>query len=261
MRYTKTALGLSNAQDVPKIKVYACAEDACEALVHGDFTTGELFSIPVVNGSIFDDLSSEVAEIKSFIPNSTSTTNQLTNVTQVQEMIAGGGADYSACWTRLCNVETCADQNHSAIMQIGAVIPSDASSSNQLVTSSDFTSATNRITCLESCNGLNCVGTVTSATLSTGTVTPTSGALDLTTLATVSEVNSVSGDLTTLSGTVSAQGTNISCLNTCTCDLVTCDACLQNQIIDLAHCPGLSCTGTLTSANFSLSGDVLTITI
>jgi hypothetical protein len=36
---------------------------------------------------------------------------------------------------------------------------------------------------------------------------------------------------------------------------------VSNRVTNLESCAGLACTGTLTSANFTLSGSVLTITI
>ena len=312
MRYTKTETGITPAQDIPKIKVYKCEDDVNAALRDGCFKTGEMFSIPVVNG-IFDDLSGDIAEIKSLIPNSTTVSNQLTNVSIVQAMIEGGACDYSDCWTRLTNVEICANQNHSAIMDIGAVIPSDASSSNMLVATNTLTTCAtslgNRITSLESCPGLDYTGTVTSATTSEGSIVPTSGVLDLTSLATKACADTIAADLSTLSTTVSGHTTSITNINTCTVnldtrvtslescpglnctgtlkpsdlnsinshltDLDTCTAghtssistlntCtdgLNTRVTSLESCPGLDCVGNISSANFSLSGTNLTITI
>lgn len=300
MRYTKTENGLTNAQDIPKIKNFACAEAVCESL--GSLEVGEVFSVPVVNG-IFEDMSADVAEIKSYIPNSTSINNQLTNATQVQEMIASGGASFDACWTRLGNVECCANTNASSISQIAAVIPASASSVNQLVDSTTLSTETARITALESCTGLSCVGTVTSATNCDGTsITPTNGVLDLSSLALACDLTATNSSLSSLSSTVGAHTTCISCLDadidantTCisnvqtavTClqscpglsctgtlvssDLTTINSCINthdacitsygDRLDELESCAGLACTGTLTSACFSLSGTVLTITI
>lgn len=254
MRYTKTANGLTNAQDTPKIKNFECAEAVCAALSTDSLNAGDVFSIPVVNG-IFDDMSSELAEIKSYIPNSTSIDNQLTNVSQVQEMIESGGASFDACWTRLCNVETCANTNHSNIVQIGAVIPSDASSSNQLITEaalntglsgldckvdcSDFTTAISNI---ESCPGINCTGTLVQSDL-------TSINNDISDLKSCPGIDCVGtlvpSDLTSINNSISN-------LDTCTTNLGT-------AVNNLCACSGLDCVGTST-ATFSLSGSVLTIT-
>lgn len=260
MRYTKTESGLTNAQDIPKIKNFACAEAVCDALDTDTLQPGDVFSIPVVNG-IFDDMSAELAEIKSYIPNSTSVDNQLTNVSQVQEMIESGGADFDACWVRLSNVETCADTNHSNIVQIGAVIPSDATSANQLVTNATMTSCLNcKVDCsdyntaisnLESCPGLSCTGTLVAS--------------DIADKASCTDLTSVSDRVTCLescsgldcTGTLvpsdlTSINNSISNLNTCTTDLGT-------AVNNLCSCPGLDCVGTST-ATFSLSGTTLTIT-
>lgn len=312
MRYTKTETGITPAQDTPKIKVYKCEADVNAALRDGCFKTGEMFSIPVVNG-IFDDLSGDIAEIKSWIPNSTTVSNQLTNVSIVQSMIERGTCDYSDCWTRLTNVETCANQNHSAIMDIGSVIPSNASSSNMLVATNTLTTCAtslgNRIASLESCPGLDYTGTVESATTSEGSIMPTSGVLDLTSLATKACADTIAANLSTLSTTVANHSTSISTLNTCTrnldneitylkscpglnctgtlvpsdlnsinshltnldtctaghtssiANLNTCTDGLNTRVTSLESCPGLNCIGNISSANFSLSGTNLTITI
>lgn len=257
MRYTKTESGLTNAQDIPKIKNFACAEAVCDALDTDTLQPGDVFSIPVVNG-IFDDMSTELAEIKSYIPNSTSIENQLTNVSQVQEMIASGGTSFDACWVRLSNVEDCANTNHSSIIQIGAVIPSDATSANQLVTNATMASCLNcKVDCsdfnttvsglntsisnLESCPGINCTGTLVPSDLSainTGIACLNAcPGLDCTGTLVPSDLNSIN--------------TSISNLNTCTSSLGT-------AVNNLCSCAGLDCVGTST-ATFSLSGTTLTI--
>ena len=256
MRYTKTESGLTNAQDVPKIKNFACAEDVCDAVENDELKVGEVFSVPVVNG-IFDDLSGDIATIKSYIPNTTSVDNQLTNVSQVQDMIESGGASFDACWTRLCNVETCADTNHSNIVQIGAVIPSDATSANQLVTNatmttclsckvdcSDFSTA---ISNLESCPGINCTGTLVAS--------------DLTSINNdISDLKSCPGlscTGTLVPADLSAINTGIACLNacpglSCTGTLVPSDLDTINTCITcLNACAGLNCTGTLVASDIA----------
>lgn len=251
MRYTKTESGLSSAQDAPKIKNYACAEDVCQALSDGCFTTGEVFSVPVVNG-IFEDMSSDIAEIKSYIPNTTSISNQLTNVSQVQGMIESGSADYSECWTRLSNVESCADTNASSISQIAAVIPSSASSVNKLVDATTLSTETARITALEGCEGIACVGTVTSATNCDGTsITPTNGVLDLSSLALACDLTATNSSLTTLSNTVSTHTTCISCIEEDVDANTTCISNVQTAVTCLQSCPGLNCTGTLVSSDLT----------
>lgn len=302
MRYTKTETGLTNAQDIPKIKNFACAEDVCDAVDNDELQVGEIFSVPVVNG-IFDDLAGDIAAIKSYVPNTTSIDNQLTNVSQVQDMIESGGASFDACWTRLCNVETCANTNHSNITQIGAVIPSDAASSNQLVTNATLTSCLScKVDCsdystaisnLESCPGINCVGTLVASDLTsinddisdlkscpglscTGTLVPSDlsaintgiaclnacSGLNCTGTLTSSDLTSINSDISDLK---SCPGLN------CTGTLVASDiaskaSCsdlnsVSNRVTCLEGCQGLDCVGTLTSANFSLSGSTLTITI
>lgn len=286
MRYTKTESGLTNAQDVPKIKNFACAEDVCAAVDNDELKVGEVFSVPVVNG-IFDDLSGDIATIKSYIPNTTSIDNQLTNVSQVQEMIESGGASFDACWTRLCNVETCADINHSNIVQIGAVIPSDATSANQLVTNTTMT------TCLNACPGINCTGTLVASDLDTinqdisdlkscpglsctGTLVPSDLSAINTGIACLNACPGLNCTGTLVPSDLDTINTCITCLNACaglncTGTLVSSDiaskaSCtdlnsVRNRVTTLESCPGLACTGTLTSANFTLSGSVLTITI
>ena len=258
MRYTKTENGLTNAQDIPKIKNFECAEAVCDALGTDTLQPGDVFSIPVVNG-IFDDMSSELAEIKSYIPNTTSIDNQLTNVSKVQEMIESGGTSFDACWVRLSNVEDCANTNHSNIVQIGAVIPSDASSSNQLVTNATLTTGlATKVDCsdfntsisdlntsisnLESCPGINCTGTLVSSDLSainTG-IACLYACPGLDCVGTL-----VPSDLIPINDSISN-------INTCTTSLGT-------AVNDICSCPGLQCVGTST-ATFSLSGTILTIT-
>lgn len=286
MRYTKTESGLTNAQDVPKIKNFACAEDVCDAVENDELKVGEVFSVPVVNG-IFDDLSGDIATIKSYIPNTTSVDNQLTNVSQVQDMIESGGASFDACWTRLCNVETCADTNHSNIVQIGAVIPSDATSANQLVTNATMN------TCLNACPGINCTGTLVASDLDTinqdisdlkscpglsctGTLVPADLSAINTGIACLNACPGLSCTGTLVPSDLDTINTCITCLNACaglncTGTLVASDiaskaSCtdlnsVRTRVTTLEGCAGLACTGTLTSANFSLSGSTLTITI
>lgn len=234
MRYTKTESGLTNAQDIPKIKNFACAELVCDAVTNDELQVGEIFSVPVVNG-IFEDLSSDLAEIKAYIPESTSIDNQLVNVTQVQTMIGGEIPSFDACWVRLDNVETCANTNHSNIVQIGAVIPSDAASSNQLVTNAtlatclsgkmdctglDLSEINQDINDLKSCPGLSC----------TGTLVP-------------SDLSQINSEITSLN---SCPGLS------CTGTLVPSDLDTINQdITSLKSCPGLSCTGTLVASDIA----------
>lgn len=252
MRYTKTENGLTSAQDTPKIKNYACAEDVCQALSDGCFENGEVFSVPVVNG-IFEDLSSDIAEIKSFIPNSTSISNQLTNVSQVQGMIESGGADYSACWTRLTNVECCANTNASSISQIAAVIPASASSINKLVDSTTLTGVTDRVTALEGCAGIACVGTVTCATTCDATaITPdANGALNLSSLALACDLTETNSSLSSLSTTVGTHTTCISCMENDIDANATCISGVESSVTALQGCPGLACTGTLVSSDLT----------
>ena len=256
MRYTKTENGLTNAQDIPKIKNYACAEDVCDAVDNNELKVGEVFSIPVVNG-IFDDLSGDIATIKSYIPNTTSIDNQLTNVSQVQDMIESGGASFDACWTRLCNVETCADTNHSNIVQIGAVIPSDATSANQLVTNTTLTTCLScKVDCsdystaisnLGSCPGLNCTGTLVASDLTSinNSISALESCPGLSCTGTL-----VPSDLNTIN-------TCITCLNACsglncTGTLVPSDLDTINTCIScLNACPGLNCTGTLVASDIA----------
>lgn len=235
MRYTKTESGLTNAQDIPKIKNFACAEAVCDAVTNDELQVGEIFSVPVVNG-IFEDLTGDISTIQSYIPNTTSVDNQLTNVTQVQDMIGSGGAAFDECWVRLENVETCANTNHNNIVQIGAVIPSDAASSNQLVTNATLATAlSSKMDCdadidlseinqdiadLKSCPGISC----------TGTLVPS----DLT------SINADISDLKSCSG--------LSCTGT----LVPSDLDTINQdITDLKTAPGLYCTGTLVASDIA----------
>lgn len=286
MRYTKTESGLTNAQDIPKIKNFACAEAVCDALDTDTLQPGDVFSIPVVNG-IFDDMSAELAEIKSYIPNSTSIENQLTNVSQVQEMISSGGASFDACWVRLSNVEDCANTNHSNIVQIGAVIPSDATSANQLVTNATMTSGLNyKVDCsdfnttvsglntsisnLESCPGINCTGTLVPSDLSainTGIACLNAcPGLDCTGTLVPSDLTSINNSISNLNTCTSSLGTAVN--NLCSCAGLRCTGTLvasdltsiNSDIAALKSCPGLKCTGTST-ATFSLSGTTLTITV
>lgn len=286
MRYTKTANGLTNAQDIPKIKNFACAEDVCDAVDNDNLQVGEVFSIPVVNG-IFDDLSGELAEIKSYIPNSTSVDNQLTNVSQVQEMIESGATSFDACWTRLCNVETCANNNHSNIVQIGAVIPSDATSANQLVTNATMTSCLNcKVDCsdfntaisnvntsisnLESCPGICCTGTLVPSDLSainTGIACLNAcPGLDCTGTLVASDLTSINTSISNLNTCTASLGTAVN--NLCSCSGLDCTGTvvasdltpITSRLTTLESCPGLRCTGTST-ATFSLSGTTLTITV
>ena len=258
MRYTKTENGLTNAQDIPKIKNFECAEAVCDALGTDTLQPGDVFSIPVVNG-IFDDMSSELAEIKSYIPNNTSIDNQLTNVSKVQEMIDSGGASFDACWQRLSDVETCANNNHSNIVQIGAVIPSDATSANQLVTNTTMTSGlATKVDCsdfntsisglntsisnLESCPGINCVGTLVPS--------------DLTSINNdISDLKSCPG----LDCTGTLVPSDLTSINNSISDINTCTTSLGTAVNEICSCPGLQCVGTST-ATFSLSGTTLTIT-
>jgi len=282
MRYTKTENGLTNAQDIPKIKNFECAEAVCDALGTDTLQPGDVFSIPVVNG-IFDDLSGELAEIKSYIPNSTSIDNQLTNVSQVQEMIESGGASFDACWVRLSNVEDCANTNHSNIVQIGAVIPSDATSANQLVTNatlasglsglnskvdcSDFNTA---ISNLESCPGINCTGTLVPSDLTSinndiSDLKSCSG-LDCTGTLVPSDLNSINTSISNINTCTTSLGTAVN--NICSCPGLNCTGnvttsqltTVNNRLTALESCAGLDCTGTST-ARFSLSGTTLTITV
>lgn len=288
MRYTKTESGLTNAQDVPKIKNFESAEAVCDAVDNNKLGVGELFSIPVVNG-IFDDLSGELAEIKSYIPNSTSIDNQLTNVSQVQEMIESGGSSFDACWVRLCNVEDCANTNHSNIVQIGAVIPSDATSANQLVTNATMTSCLNcKVDCsdyntaisnLESCPGLQCVGTLVASDIADKasctdltsvsnrvTCLESCSGLDCTGTLVPSDLTSINNSITSLNTCTTSLGTAVN--NLCSCPGLRCVGTvvasdltsINSDIAALKSCPGLKCTGTST-ATFSLSGTTLTITV
>lgn len=261
MRYTKTESGLTNAQDIPKIKNFACAEAVCDALDTDTLQPGDVFSIPVVNG-IFDDMSTELAEIKSYIPNSTSIENQLTNVSQVQEMIASGGTSFDACWVRLSNVEDCANTNHSSIIQIGAVIPSDATSANQLVTNATMASCLNcKVDCsdfnttvsnLESCK-VNCSDfntAISDLNTCTGNLSNS-----------ISTLNTCVADLGSCSG-LDCVGTlvpsDLNSINTSISNLNTCTSSLGTAVNNLCSCSGLDCVGTST-ATFSLSGTTLTI--
>lgn len=279
MRYTKTESGLTNAQDIPKIKNFACAEAVCDAVDNDELQVGEIFSVPVVNG-IFEDLTGDISEIKSYIPTTTSIDNQLTNVTQVQNMIGSGGAAFDACWVRLENVETCANANHSNIVQIGAVIPSDAASSNQLVTNAtlatclsckvdcsdltlDLDAMNQDITDLKSCQGLNCVGSLVPA--------------DLTSInADISDLKSCQGlscTGTLVPSDLNAINTEITCLNSCpgidcvgtlvASDIANKASCadlraVSDKVTELENCASI--TGILTSDTFSLSGNTLIIT-
>ena len=278
MRYTKTESGLTNAQDIPKIKNFACAEAVCDAVNNDELKVGEVFSVPVVNG-IFEDLTGDISTIQSYIPNTTSVDNQLTNVTQVQEMIGGGSAAYDECWVRLTNVETCANANHSNIVQIGAVIPSDAASSNQLVTNAtlatclsckldcdgtDLAAINQDIADLKSCSGLSCTGTLVPSDLTsinadisdlkscnglscTGTLVP-------------SDLDTINQDITDLkiapglycTGTLVASdiATKASCA-----DVIS----LSDKVTELENCASI--TGILTTDVFSLSGNTLIITM
>lgn len=279
MRYTKTESGLTNAQDIPKIKNFACAELVCDAVDNDELKVGEIFSVPVVNG-IFDDLAGDISTIKSYIPNTTSVNNQLTNVSQVQDMVSGGSASLDACWTRLDNVETCANTNHSNIVQIGAVIPADAASSNQLVTNAtlatclsckvdcsdltlDLDAMHQDITDLKSAPGINCTGTLVASDLN-------AISQDITDLKSCSGL-SCTGTL--VPSDLNAINTEITCLNSCpgincTGTLVASDiankaSCadviaLNDKVTELENCASI--TGILTSDTFSLSGNTLIIT-
>lgn len=252
MRYTKTENGLTSAQDTPKIKNYACAEDVCQALADGCFTTGEVFSVPVVNG-IFEDMASDIAEIKSYVPNSTSISNQLTNVSQVQGMIENGATAFTDCWTRLTNVECCANTNASSISQIAAVIPESASSINKLVDATTLSGVTDRVTNLEGCAGLTCVGTVTCATTCDATpITPdANGTLDLSPLALACDLTETNSSLSSLSTTVGTHTTCISCIEHDVDVNATCISGVESSVTALQGCPGLNCTGTLVSSDLT----------
>lgn len=278
MRYTKTENGLTNAQDIPKIKNFACAELVCDAVDNDELQVGEIFSVPVVNG-IFDDLTGDIATIKSYIPNTTSIDNQLTNVSQVQNMIIGGSASLDDCWTRLCNVETCANTNHSNIVQIGAVIPADAASSNQLVTNAtlntclsgkvdcnslELTTMSQDISDLKSCTGLSCTGTLVPSDLDAintciSCLESCSG-LNCTGTLVPSDLDTINQDISALE---MAPGLN--CTGTLVAsDIVNKASCtdlraLSDKVDVLENCASI--TGILTSDTFSLSGNTLVITV
>lgn len=278
MRYTKTESGLTNAQDIPKIKNFACAEDVCDAVNNDELQVGEIFSVPVVNG-IFDDLSCDLVTIKSYIPNTTSIDNQLTNVSQVQAMIGGGSAAYDACWVRLENVENCANTNHSNIVQIGAVIPADAASSNQLVTNAtlaaglagkldgngtELAAINQDITDLKSCPGLSCTGSLVPSDLDTinaeiACLNSCPG-IDCTGTLVASDLDGINTEITNLNAapglycTGTLVASDIANKASCT-DL----GLLSDKVDALENCAGI--TGILTSDAFALSGNTLVITI
>lgn len=276
MRYTKTESGLTNAQDIPKIKNFACAEAVCDAVTNDELQVGEIFSVPVVNG-IFEDLSSDISTIRSYIPNTTSVDNQLTNVTQVQDMIGSGGAAFDACWVRLENVETCANANHSNIVQIGAVIPADAASSNQLVTNATLASClSGKLDCdgtdlaainqdiadLKSAPGINCTGTLVPADLSqiNQDISDLKSAPGLNCTGTL-----VPSDLDTINQDISAleMAPGLNCIGTLVAsDIASKASCadviaLNDKVTELENCASI--TGILTSDVFSLSGNTLVI--
>lgn len=278
MRYTKTESGLTNAQDIPKIKNFACAELVCDAVNNDELKVGEIFSVPVVNG-IFDDLAGDISTIKSYVPESTSIDNQLTNISQVQSMISGGSASLDDCWTRLDNVETCANTNHSNIVQIGAVIPADAASSNQLVTNAtlatclsgkldcdgtDLAAINQDIADLKSCPGLSCTGTLVPSDLSQINA-------EITCLNSCPGINCVG---TLVPSDLDTINTCITCLESCpginctgtvvASDIVNKASCtdlraLSDKVDVLENCASI--TGILTSDVFTLSGNTLVITL
>jgi hypothetical protein len=130
--------------------------------------------------------------------------------------------------------------------------------------------------------GLDCVGTVTGVTVNgTSCTVSSAGVVAITDVASAAALSSLSGTVTNLSscpgldctGTLVPSDLNsinshLTDLDTCTAghtssiaNLNTCTDGLNTRVTNLESCPGLNCVGNISSANFSLSGTNLTITI
>jgi hypothetical protein len=295
--FVQTGTGLVNLVE-PKIKNFESIECVRKALAAGELHEGEHWTTYCPFTAPTDDIAALVYEMHSYIPAGTNPddntlVNQamvsgLADLTQVKQDIV----DIKSCNTnQQTAIEarvTCTDYNtytaaNDACMacrvqccDFTAFQTSNTTAINAKVACTDYQTCCSAwdsaISTLRGKAGLDCVGTVTSITVN-GTACPaTSGVVAITNVASASA-------LSTLSGTVSDLSTcpGLSCTGTLVpSDLNT----INSNIADLKTCPGLKCTGTLTSADisdmatktcvntdfvkkacFSLSGNVLTITM
>lgn len=222
--YIKTGTSLVQVSE-DKIRNYADLDAVKAAIVAGCLHEGDLFTTICTNEDVCDDLQSEILRILSYIPTTTSATNQLLNHCDMGtalddiECAKCDIADLQTCVTNLnsCKVEcsdyqTCCTAWDTSITNLcscpglsctGTLVPSDLDTINTC------------IACLKSCPGLDCTGNVS--------------------------------------------GSRVCCSDyeTCCSNWNTCISCLK-------ACSGLDCTGNVTKAQvnamFTLSGTTLTIT-
>lgn len=267
MQFIKTSQGLSEV-DRAKIRIYDTIEEAELALANGEITEGEVVGTRYNESGDFtlliQAIADDVSTIQSYIPSDTdATTNTLVNKEMLEEA-TGGVIEVQCSGTAVCNISSDNPLNLNSIAFDGVDISDKVTCSDYQqfqidITDSlncglccrvqccdynvDKTAIENRLTSLESCGGLTCVGDVTTSTL-----------------------NSCVSDLNTdISGRV-----------TCT-DYQNAITNIDSNILDLKSCSGLDCVGTVTSVNncspdnngnvqitlptYSLSGTTLTITV
>ena len=221
-QFIKTSSGLQPVDD-SKIKVYDSIDAAQAALDNGDLAENEIIATRFNDDN--DDIALEIntmaddiTTIKSYIPSGTNATaNTLVNQDMLTE--ATGGATQVYCGnTCVCSI----DPNHALCLNAAAF------------DGVDLTSITNDISCLQSCPGLNCTGTVVASDLT--------NFIDATCAGTVANACIATHNGVDCTGTVVASDL-ISFIDA-TCAGTIAASCIASH-------PGVDCTGTVVASDIS----------
>lgn len=252
MEFVKVEGGLQEV-DRSKLRNFANLDAVSCAIEQGILKEGDMFSTICYVDSISDDIAYEVYRILSYIPDDTDAAeNQLVNQNQLAS-VAGDSvqcADYQtdqaavdACLTDLTNTKvTCSDYNEMITNIIDSMNSADCCrvqcyDYNQKMTSLDSSISnlsSTKVTCSDYTSCISTLNTNIGNKVSCSDYNTKMTGLD-------NSISSLSSNKVTCSDYTS----------NCTCQ--------DNRIYALEQCAGLSCTGTLTSSNFSLSGTTLTI--
>lgn len=254
--FIKTSTGLSNV-DNAKIKIYSSVEAAEDALANGCLAAGDVIATQFVDGAgditaNIQTLADTVSTISAEIPSGTNAIdNTLVNQSMLSE--ATGGAINVCCGsTCVCSISAAGN----ALVLDAVAFDGVTSLANRVCTleTAGYTTCEGTVTAI--CQGTCCytpasgVVTIPEADMSRVTALESCPGLDC--VGTVTSVNNCTPDA---SGNVTVEGgydIDIYCSGTCVCS-ITKDAaalCLNAVAFDGA-----------AVASYSLSGNQLTITI
>ena len=221
-QFIKTSTGLQPVDD-SKIKVYDSIDAAQAALENGDLAENEIIATKFndANEDVALEISTmadDISTIKSYIPSGTdATTNTLVNQDMLTEATSGATPVYCGD-TCVCSI----DPNHALCLNSAAF------------DGVDLSSITTDISCLQSCPGLNCTGTVVASDLTNFIDATCAGTVANACIATHNGVDCI--------GTVVAS--DLTSFINATCAGTVANACIATHA-------GVDCTGTLVASDLN----------